>query len=150
MVLYKSHTQTFEFQNCILHLKLYDHWEEYVDEDKKKYGIPLTFYRKDNGVGALQISLLTTNKNQEFSINDILKINKQEYINEISDYKLNEFNVFEYEDVQNDQYTKFFHLINDKNYIYATYNCSNKVKNSTEINEAIEIIRSIETDSKEK
>ena len=138
----------FEFQSRNLSLNLEPGWIEYVDEDKGKYGQPLSFFKEKDGVGVLQISIATSTNNKNFNIDDALKNNNHEHITEVRKYKLRDWTVYEYEETKDARYVKYFQLTKLNVIVYTTYNCESDILNKKELNEAIKIVKTINVVSK--
>jgi hypothetical protein len=130
-----------------LSLDLLPDWKEYVEENEENRGYPLTFIKETDGVGALQISFVTSEKDREFDIHDHLKGNKQ-HVKGLKDYKLRDWTVYEYEESKDGRYFKSFNFVNPNVVAYVTYNVGLEHLNDKELNEAIKIVHSLEITNK--
>ena len=133
----------YNFQNFNLQLFLENGWIEYIDDDKKKYSLPLAFFKETNGVGALQISVLTLENGKIFDIDQILKKNGQSNL-KINKYKFKEWIVYECEKSDHNRVFKYSYLVNSNFLVYATYNYNIENFSEKELQEAIKIIKTIE------
>ena len=146
MLLNKNKKRTYEFQNCEMNLVLENGWVEYIDEDKKKYGLPLAFFREKNGRGALQISTLTS-EYKKFEIKEILEKNGQANL-DLKEDKLKGWKLYETEKNEDGKYFKYFYLLKPYIVVYATYNCASEYLSDKEPSEAKKIVHSIEVINK--
>jgi len=143
----KHEKKKYEFQYCYISIVLEDGWVEYVDKDKEKYGLPLSFFKEENGVGALQVSVTTSKDEKELDINKVFKKDEQSSF-DVKKYKLKEWIIYEYEKNENERFLKSFYLVNPHVIVYATYNCGLENRNEKELNEAIKIVKTIDVISK--
>jgi hypothetical protein len=137
-----SKKKAYEFNTKIIILELEEGWIEYLSEEKQGDDL-LTFIKKENGIGSLQISLATEENNSEFDIFEALKRNNQEHIIEIKKYESNGLTVYEYEDINGEFYTRFFNLVKTNTIVLVTYNYTLKTNNKKELSEVIKIVKSI-------
>ncbi len=142
--LFSNRNKKYEFQKCILKLTLNQGWVEFTDPEMNIYGMPLNFVKEiEDAVGALQISIVTSEQSRDFSITQILKNNNQEYINNVKEYKLRDWTIYEYQEEKNDQFFQYLLLVKPHLIVYATYNCPSNNINKKELLEAIAIAKTI-------
>jgi hypothetical protein len=138
---------TYEFETCFLSITLEPGWVEYAFEDAQKDG-PLTFMKEEHAVGALHISFVTSKINTKFDINEQLKRNNYQITGEMQKYKLNDWQVYEFENNNAEWFTKYFYLTKSGIIVFVTYNCELEKIDEKELSQAIIMARTIEVSKK--
>lgn len=134
-----------EYTSSILTIDLEQGWA--VDTDIKD---PVTFYKEKDGKGALQFSIVTTKEKELPDTNELLRNNHNvANIKEYKEYQIRAWHVVEFEDSKDNLYNKSFYFLKPQILVYITYFGSYDSKESNEVEEVLNIVKSLEVNKKE-
>ena len=111
-------------------------------------GFPLSFTRKQNGAGVLQVSFVTSQKEQQFDITKHLKRNNKSNVLGLQEYRVRGWTVYEYDEKNDGTYCKAFNFVTSTIVAYLTYMVSTEHLREKELHEAITIAHSLEINSR--
>jgi hypothetical protein len=134
-------TYTQESTTRILSLDLESHWIEDTDTPT-----PLTFIKDKDGKGALQVSLVTFDDLRKPTIDELL--GSREKPKDLKEYQVREWTVYEYDKMVEELYCKTFYFVKTDVFAFFTYTGSLESKGSKELQEAVNIAKSIKVMSK--
>src|SRR5688572_11836094 len=110
-----------EFTTRNLSLELEPGWIAYRELNEVDKGYPLSFIKEKDGVGALQISFVTSEKVLDFDIKKHLRRSNINHAIGLKETKLRQWTVYEYEENKDGYYIKAFNLVKPKVIVYVTY-----------------------------
>lgn len=137
-----------EFTTHNLSLELEPGWCEYLEMNNATKGFPLSFMRRKGGVGVLQVSFVTSQKEQQFEIIKHLKRNNKSNVLGLKEYRIRDWTVYEYDEKSDGKYCKAFNFVKPHIVAYLTYMVSTKHLKEKELHEAITIAHSLEINSR--